>query len=129
VMRAVTDRAHGQRLRALVVLLWRAGLRLSEALALQESGESWRSGRCCASSTDRPSRDAPGRRRGCRTKPSAKSYAAVAVMCLGAGERTDAGLSVTNRAIELQLFGTHPLERLQRDRRGFVRQPPSKGGT
>jgi site-specific recombinase XerD len=37
VMRAVSDRADGQRLRALVVLLWRAGLRISEALALQET--------------------------------------------------------------------------------------------
>ncbi len=37
VMRAVGDRADGQRLRALIVLLWRAGLRISEALALQES--------------------------------------------------------------------------------------------
>lgn len=46
--------------------------------------------------------------RGCRTKPSAKSCAAVAAMRLGAGERASAGLSVTNRAIKLQLFGTHP---------------------
>lgn len=37
VMRAVGDRADGQRLRALILLLWRAGLRISEALALQES--------------------------------------------------------------------------------------------
>jgi site-specific recombinase XerD len=37
VMRAVADDAHGKRLRALIVLLWRAGLRISEALALQES--------------------------------------------------------------------------------------------
>jgi integrase len=37
VMRAVGDRADGQRLRALIVVLWRAGLRISEALALQES--------------------------------------------------------------------------------------------
>ncbi len=36
-MRAVGDRADGHRLRALIVLLWRAGLRISEALALQES--------------------------------------------------------------------------------------------
>jgi hypothetical protein len=36
VMRAIGDRAEGQRLRALIVLLWRAGLRISEALALQE---------------------------------------------------------------------------------------------
>ncbi len=37
VMRAVGDRSEGHRLRALIVLLWRAGLRISEALALQES--------------------------------------------------------------------------------------------
>ncbi len=37
VMRTVGDRADGHRLRALIVLLWRAGLRISEALALGES--------------------------------------------------------------------------------------------
>ena len=37
VMRAVGDRPDGHRLRALIALLWRAGLRISEALALQES--------------------------------------------------------------------------------------------
>jgi site-specific recombinase XerC len=37
VMRTVGDRSNGHRLRALIVLLWRAGLRISEALALQES--------------------------------------------------------------------------------------------
>ena len=37
VMRAVGEHPNGQRLRALIVLLWRAGLRISEALALQES--------------------------------------------------------------------------------------------
>jgi integrase len=37
VMRTVGNRAEGNRLRALIVLLWRAGLRISEALALQES--------------------------------------------------------------------------------------------
>ena len=37
MMRTVGDRADGHRLRALIVLLWRAGLRISEALALQES--------------------------------------------------------------------------------------------
>jgi hypothetical protein len=36
-MRSVGDRADGHRLRALIVLLWRAGLRISEALGLQES--------------------------------------------------------------------------------------------
>jgi integrase len=37
VMRTVGDRADGHRLRALILLLWRAGLRISAALALQES--------------------------------------------------------------------------------------------
>jgi integrase len=37
VMRGIDDPADGHRLRALIVLLWRAGLRISEALSLQES--------------------------------------------------------------------------------------------
>ncbi len=37
VMRSVGDRSDGERLRALIVLLWRAGLRISETLALHES--------------------------------------------------------------------------------------------
>jgi site-specific recombinase XerD len=37
VMRTVGDRSDGHRPRALIVLLWRARLRISEALALQES--------------------------------------------------------------------------------------------
>jgi site-specific recombinase XerD len=37
VMRYAGDRAHGLRLRGLIVVLWRAGLRISEALALTES--------------------------------------------------------------------------------------------
>ena len=37
VMRAADDRADGARLRALIVILWRAGLRISEALALAET--------------------------------------------------------------------------------------------
>src|SRR2546430_4341160 len=37
VMRTVGDRPDAHRLRALIVLLWRAGLRISEALSLQES--------------------------------------------------------------------------------------------
>jgi integrase len=34
VMRAIGDRSNGRRLRSLIVLLWRAGLRISEALAV-----------------------------------------------------------------------------------------------
>jgi site-specific recombinase XerD len=37
VMRCAGDRAHGLRSRTLIVVLWRAGLRISEALALAES--------------------------------------------------------------------------------------------
>jgi site-specific recombinase XerD len=36
VMRTVGDGLHGRRLRGLVVVLWRAGLRIAEALALRE---------------------------------------------------------------------------------------------
>jgi site-specific recombinase XerD len=36
-MRAAGDDAHGRRLRGLIVVLWRAGLRIQEALALAES--------------------------------------------------------------------------------------------
>ena len=44
VMSAVGDRADGHRLRALVVLLWRAGLRISEALAFTETDLDVRTG-------------------------------------------------------------------------------------
>ncbi len=37
VMRAAGDSADGARLRALIVILWRAGLRISEALDLAET--------------------------------------------------------------------------------------------
>jgi integrase len=37
VMRAAGDRIHGRRLRGLIVVLWRAGLRIHEALALAEA--------------------------------------------------------------------------------------------
>jgi integrase len=36
VMRQAGDRVHGARMRALIVLLWRAGLRINEALTLTE---------------------------------------------------------------------------------------------
>src|SRR3982751_2314394 len=44
VMRAAGDRPHGRRLRALIVVLWRAGLRIHEALALSESDLDQRRG-------------------------------------------------------------------------------------
>ena len=37
VMRRAGDRVHGRRLRGLIVVLWRAGLRIHEALALAEA--------------------------------------------------------------------------------------------
>jgi site-specific recombinase XerD len=61
-MRQAGDRVHGARMRALIVLLWRAGLRNNEALTVTEHelepragsvlvrhGKGGRrSGRCCA---------------------------------------------------------------------------------
>jgi integrase len=44
VMRAARDRRHGRRLRGLIVVLWRAGLRIHEALALNESDLDHRRG-------------------------------------------------------------------------------------
>ena len=44
VMRAAGDSPHGRRLRGLIVILWRAGLRLHEALALTEADLDQRRG-------------------------------------------------------------------------------------
>jgi integrase len=44
VMHAAADDAHGRRLRALIVILWRAGLRVQEALALVEADLGQRRG-------------------------------------------------------------------------------------
>jgi integrase len=44
VMRTAGDSAHGRRLRALIVVLWRAGLRIHEALALSEADLDHRRG-------------------------------------------------------------------------------------
>jgi site-specific recombinase XerC len=46
VMRAAGDRPHGVRIRGLIVVLWRAGLRIAEALALNEPTLSLRRVRC-----------------------------------------------------------------------------------
>jgi site-specific recombinase XerD len=43
-MRAAGDRAHGRRLRGLIVILWRAGLRIQEALMLAEADLDHRRG-------------------------------------------------------------------------------------
>jgi integrase len=44
VMRAAGDDAHGRRLRGLIVILWRAGLRIQEALAISEADLDQRRG-------------------------------------------------------------------------------------
>jgi integrase len=44
VMRTAGDGAHGRRLRGLIVIMWRAGLRIQEALALTEGDLDQRSG-------------------------------------------------------------------------------------
>ena len=44
VMRASGDAAHGRRLRALIAIMWRAGLRIQEALALTEGDLDQRRG-------------------------------------------------------------------------------------
>jgi hypothetical protein len=49
VMRHAGDRVHGRRLRGLILVLWRAGLRIHEALALGEATWIRDAGRClCA---------------------------------------------------------------------------------
>src|SRR5688572_10891746 len=44
VMRTAGSRAHGRRLRGLIVIMWRAGLRIQEALALTEGDLDQRRG-------------------------------------------------------------------------------------
>jgi integrase len=44
VMRAADDRAHGRRLRGLIVIMWRAGLRIQEALTLTKGDLDQRRG-------------------------------------------------------------------------------------
>jgi integrase len=44
VMRTAGDAAHGRRLRGLIVIMWRAGLRIQEALALAEGDLDHRRG-------------------------------------------------------------------------------------
>jgi integrase len=44
VMRAAGDRPHGRRLRGLIAILWRSGLRIQEALALTEGDLDQRRG-------------------------------------------------------------------------------------
>src|ERR1700749_3011199 len=44
VMRTAGESAHGQRIRALLVILWRAGLRINEVLSLAETDLETRRG-------------------------------------------------------------------------------------
>jgi site-specific recombinase XerD len=44
VMRTAGDGTHGRRLRGLIVIMWRAGLRVQEALALAEGDLDQRRG-------------------------------------------------------------------------------------
>jgi integrase len=53
VMRAAGDDTHGRRVRGLIVILWRAGLRIQEALSLAEADLDHRRG---ALLVGRPSR-------------------------------------------------------------------------
>ena len=62
VMRAAGDGAHGRRLRGLIVILWRAGLRIQEALALTEARS--RSATRLAARPPRQGRTAPRGRHG-----------------------------------------------------------------
>src|SRR5215212_9867789 len=68
VMRMAGDDGHGRRLRGLLVVLWRAGLRIQEAMALAEADLDHRRGallgrRCGCSPTVRPAPVAPRPRR------------------------------------------------------------------
>jgi hypothetical protein len=57
VMRHAPDDRHGWRVRAMIVVLWRAGLRIQEALALAEHGSTTSADRCW-SATARAAADA-----------------------------------------------------------------------
>ena len=46
VMRAAGESAHGRRLRGLIVICWRAGLRIQEALSLAEADLDHAAGPC-----------------------------------------------------------------------------------
>src|SRR6478752_662885 len=61
VMRAAGDSLHGQRLRGLIAVLWRAGLRISEALVLSESDLDARRGAGASRQGRTPSRGRDGR--------------------------------------------------------------------
>jgi len=64
VMRAAGDRRHGCRMRGLIVVLWRAGLRIHEALALNESDLDHRAAPCVCAAVRRAPRRSRHRRVG-----------------------------------------------------------------
>ena len=57
VMRHAGDGVHGRRLRGLIVVLWRAGLRIHEALALAEADLDPRRGSLLVRRQGRPRRE------------------------------------------------------------------------
>ena len=85
VMRATGENSDGARLRALIVLLWRAGLRISEALDLAETeldrpnGKiTIRRGRAAsAARSDWTAGPGPGSSHGSRSGPASRRRAAV----------------------------------------------------
>src|SRR5687768_14575086 len=71
VMRATGDGMHGRRLRGLIVIMWRAGLRIQEALALTEGDLDERRGSLLVQ------RGKGGRRREVRQPAGARAEAGV----------------------------------------------------
>ena len=99
VMRTVGDHSDGHRLRALIVLLWRAGLRISEALALQESDLDRSRGAVLSASAVRAAsavRSAWTAGRGSRSTRGSRFGASLrsARCCASSTDRPPAGASV-----------------------------------
>ena len=65
VMRAAGEGAHGDRVRGLIVVLWRAGLRIQEALALTESDLDERRGASDWTANGEPHARRPDRAAAC----------------------------------------------------------------
>jgi integrase len=89
VMRAAGDGVHGRRLRGLIVVLWRAGLRIHEALALTEADLDARRGSLLVPRADgrgRPPPPAPS----CAASPARPA-------CADASRRTSCGTRTPSR--------------------------------
>jgi integrase len=96
VMRHAGDSVHGRRLRGLIVVLWRAGLRICEALALAEADLDARRGSLLVAAS-RLLPAAPSRR-GSRVNPARRAAAVEisnqpAVSALGVTAERDGGTS------------------------------------